>query len=79
MVGTSAYIKVLFVSLYPTDPEKGPTQKNLFLFSSKNYFFKISLQTFKRELFNVNSVIFKKYSKQIVCVFSFIAYSRTKQ
>ena len=59
--------KILFVSPNPTDPEKkDPTPKFYLNFSSR-IFKKISLQAL-RELSKVNSVIIKRYSKQIFCV-----------
>ena len=43
-INSSIQIKFSFVSPYPTDPKKGPTQNKLFQFSVKNFFL-IPLQT----------------------------------
>ena len=67
-----AEIKILFVSPYPTDPEKKPLLKIFFFnFQPRMIFFEFHCKL--SELSNVNSVILAD------CVFNFIAYSRTMQ
>ena len=66
-------IKILFVSPYPTDPEKKALLKKIFQFSVKNHFFS-NFKCKLRELYNLNSVILAN------CVaFNFIWYSSRGQ
>ena len=53
-------LKFLFVSPYPTDPEKRPYSQKFISIFSQDFF--LNFNGNLRELSNVNSVIFKNYS-----------------
>ena len=71
-------LKFLFVSPFPTDPEKEPLPKKFYFNFQKRIIFKKKIQTERIVKFKQCYIFLNKiFLVSIVCAFSFIAYIRT--